>query len=1040
MGGFCDHSVMSEIRFGGDDPHNIHNRIVLRAREESLVVRGAPGSGRTTCAVEVLASAARDGQSVLLLVPDRARADLLTPRVQVHVPDLVRPVRTPAAFAYHVVDTFRRARQDPLGPLSLVTGARQEELLSHLLATVPVSWPDSLSPELRALPAFRTQIRNLFARAGEAGLDGRALEELGHQIGLDAWVSAGQLLEQWEHGEGFDVRTRGTMEVDLSRIQHLAADLLTSWDEIAQCEGLTAPAPRSDVVIVDDLQDCTASTVEMLAAMAQQGTRVVAFSDPDVAVSTYRGGQPHLDGRLAQRLGTDICELGPVHRGGPLLREFVSSVTSGITQSGPAGRRHALVYETGERQVAAPEKIETHVGASQAQLGALIARLLRAHYLHEGIAWEKQVVIVRSAAAVARTRRHLRRAGVPLGGASQAFIFSAEPVTRVLLTLLCPPDNPDDVDEYALALVSSAYVSVDALELHGALAAINAEMEKGSAPVGLVDLLEEGHLRERIPQASTREALDKAARLWACGRQNTAKSPSHALWELWEGSSVAEQWRNLAVRGSIDAELYDDRLDAIVALMRVADVWEQRNPGADAQMFAQHLLAEKLPVDTITSVGQRPPGVEVLTPAQAVGREWEVVCVLDLHEGVWPDLRLRDRLLRTDVLADLVAGRLPQDHEGRPRLPEDARAARRTILDDERRLFAASVSRSTRVLHLGTVLAEDSAPSPFLDIIPGFQQGCAEGRIVAQEVPPPLDIAGHVGSLRHIAAAQEDSVQRQRATTLLAVLAREGIRAADPATWIGAGHLSSTTPVSSLEEVVVSPSSFERVLDNPMEWFLSSVGATEPATETMRVGTLVHDLAREYPRGRRAELLAALKERWTELEIDTSNEQGRRAYDHAEEMVGALADHIEAMSDLQEIRVEVPFDVRISGVRVRGRIDRLERVEDGWRIIDFKTAKDGLKTKMKNASDNAQLALYQLALAALGMPCVEARLAYLGHGDVRFARQEPLDEETKAQWEEKVQQVAEIMCGPIYRANIGGNGVFFGRKDPLEGLGNRSIE
>ncbi|QWW20092.1 PD-(D/E)XK nuclease family protein [Schaalia sp. 19OD2882] len=1031
------------------------------ARDHDMVVRGAPGSGRTTCALATAREALARGGDVLVLVPDRVRADRLMPLVQEMAPDLVRPVRTPAAFAYHVVDTWRRVRTDPLGPLQLVTGARQEELLGRLLVTTDAPWPDSISPGLRALPAFRAQVRNLFARAGEAGIDGLELARLGAQLDIPVWQGAGHLLHEWEHGEGFDVTTRTSMQADLSRIQHLAATLLTHWQERADGAGVTAPPPLPHTVVVDDLQDCTASTVELLAACAGAGARVVAFSDPDVAVASYRGGQPHLDGRLAERLGVDIVDLGQVHRGGPLLRDLVRRTVSRIGQSGPAGRRTVGVHTPQAPQVggvrtdttpaadrasdtsAPPEEVRTHLAASAAQLGALTARLLRAHHLHEGIPWDQQAVIVRSASRVLETRRHLRRAGVPLAGRRQAHVFSAQPVTRVLLALLHEADQGEDptvTTERAHMLLDSAYLDADSLDLQRALSTLNADRGVGVArPVGLVDLLEAPDLIEGLGDQDLREALTRAASMWRLGSEVAHSSPSQALWALWDAAGVAQSWREQAVKGGGDCDLFDDRLDAVLALFRVADVWEQRHLGGDALAFATDLLAETLPVDTLGAVGRRPPGVDVLTPAQAAGRQWEVVCVLGIQDGTWPDLRLRDRLLRTDILTDLVAGRLPQDQDGNVIVPEDARAARKAVLDDETRLFAAAISRSTRVLHLGAVLSEDQAPSPFLDLVPGFR-GDALDDLQVDEVPPPLDLAGHVGALRHIAASEESGPRSERALTLLALLAREGVSAADPRTWTGAGGISSAEATCSTAEVVVSPSSFEKVRENPMAWFLSSIGASEAPGQAQTLGSLVHALAEAHPHGGGQRILAALEEHLPELDVDPDTENGRRVHEHAREVVAALASYLDATDSHAQVEVEVPFDVTVAGVRIRGRIDRLEKVGEGWRIIDFKTAKKGNKKSAVPVPDNPQLALYQLALTAMGRMCVGAELKYLGHGDVRTAVQMPLDPERTEYWIGELQAVADIMRGPTYAAIPSTDFRPRGGTDLIESLAVRSIE
>ena len=55
----------------------------------------------------------------------------------------------------------------------------------------------------------------------------------------------------------------------------------------------------------------------------------------------------------------------------------------------------------------------------------------------------------------------------------------------------------------------------------------------------------------------------------------------------------------------------------------------------------------------------------VTTPQAAAGRQWQLVVVAGVQEGVWPDLRLRGSLLGSEHLVDVVSGRAG-DLPGRP--------------------------------------------------------------------------------------------------------------------------------------------------------------------------------------------------------------------------------------------------------------------------------------------------------------------------------------------------------------------------------------
>ncbi len=986
-------------------------RVLDAARTRSLVVRGAPGSGKTTCALALAQSYAEEDGAVMLLAPDRRRADALTPVVQKILPTTVRPVRTPASFSYLVVNTWRTCRSDPLGPLELITGAQEDQRLEKLLAEENTPWAQSFSPHMRSLPSFRLELRNLFARCAEEGIDAHGLRSLARDISNQSWEQAADIYEALESDPERRVTHRDVMRSDSAHIQRIAAHLLTRWDEDAASVGVAVDPPRPSIVIVDDLQDCTPSTIELLAALAEQGTRIVAFSQPDVAVATYRGGVPLIDLRLVDRLGMDMTELREVHRGTGELRTLVSSIVGRIPQSGQVGHRKAQCapgLPSGE------DNIHVHIAASFSQLGALIARQLRSHHLHDDVPWEEQVVIVRSAAIAEDVRRQLRRASVPLAGASQAFTFSREPVTRILLEMLCLPggENSSDEDTWraqlAQRLLDSPFVSADHVEVRRLMRRLEAQ-SASHEPISLVALLD-GEVAPSLEGISGQLArqLGRARNMWSAMTGLWRKRPRVGLWALWSSAKVEEQWRDEAIRQTADSPWYDDQLDAAIALFRVADIWEQRTPEGTAMTFAQELLASDVPTDTIAQTGIRPPGVEILTPTQAAGREWQVVCVAGVQDGQWPNLTLRDRLMHSGWITDIGSGDI--DRAGAvPNFDEDARAERKRILDDEMRLFASAVSRSQRFLHIGAVRTDSAAPSVFVDIASSQVPGLRDEEVIPlEEVPPPLDLPGHVGMLRHIAAQGDKNEDSDLAVTLLALLAREGVYSADPSRWTGTGGISSTSDILGDHKARMSPSKLETARDCTLKWFFESSGASYSAGEAQRIGTLIHALAQRFPNGTEEELLLALEAEWGSLGIDSSTFEGRRAYDKAQKMITAFSQYAAQVSG--KVETEVPLRAEIGDVIVSGSIDRLEHTDEGVRVVDLKTSAHPVTKKA--AEDHPQLAAYQVALAANGQHVVRALLTFLGKGKPEERQQVGFDEETLQLWRDEIERVGKATRGP----------------------------
>ena len=1010
--------------------------VVEAARHRDAIARGAPSSGRTTVALAVLAEAVSGGRSAVLLVPDRGRADHLAPRAQVLAPNAVRPVRTPASFAYQVVSTWRTQRRSPLGPVELVTGSAQDQAIARLIESVPAPWPDQIPAQMRAMPAFRAELRNLFARAGEAGMDGDALIAAGERFGQGQWVAAGHLLRELLDASVTGPECPGALRVDLSRIQALAADLVGSWERDGAAAGVSAPPPVPDVVVVDDLQDCTPSTITLLGACSAAGARVVALSDSDVAVAGYRGGEPHLDLRLASLLGAGIDELDRVHGPSPRIRALVAEAASRVTQSGPSARRRA-----GADGDDAERPLRTHLAATPAQMGALIARELRAHRLHDAVAWSGQVVIVRSASMVDEMRRHLSRGGVPVAGGGRAFDFASQPVTRLMLDLLVAPRGGSTAEAAARAglakrLLASALVGADMLAVHRLLRGLAEQRPDGAGagepapprpcgPPDTADLVVDPALwgpplreeadrkgRRAAAAAELAGALGRAGDVWEAAATGAERRPQEALWAMWSAAGVADQWRSRAMADDAESGWYDDQLDAVVALMRVADVWEQRNPGGAAGRFAEELLGGSVPIDTISRVGQRPEGVEVLTPAQAVGRHWDVVAVVGLQDGVWPNMRLRDRILRADLLADVGAGRTTTDPEGNEALIDSTRAARKSVLDEEYRLLVAALSRATRFIHAGAVRNEHQAPSAFFDLVATHAGTPRTGGVVPlDEVPAPLSLSGHIAALRQDAARADGSERAASAVRLLALLAREGVRAAHPDRWMGAGG-TPTTDAALTGEVVLSPSQFESALQCPLRWFLTTIGADGPGTAAQSLGTLVHDIAERHPNGTREQLRAALDERIGELGYDLGTWAGRRDHAHAYAVIDNLASYMEGVPGA--VDVEGTVAANVEGVTIRGRMDRVEHVDGGVRVTDIKTGRYGYTAK--SVPDNPQLAAYQMALIALEQPVVGGRIALVGGDKERVFDQPALHGEALDEWRAAVRRVGEAARGPSFRA------------------------
>jgi DNA helicase II / ATP-dependent DNA helicase PcrA len=75
--------------------------------------------------------------------------------------------------------------------------------------------------------------------------------------------------------------------------------------------------------------------------------------------------------------------------------------------------------------------------------------------------------------------------------------------------------------------------------------------------------------------------------------------------------------------------------------------------------------------------------------------------------------------------------------------------------------------------------------------------------------------------------------------------------------------------------------------------------------------------------------------------------------------------------------LERAFSAELDGWRLRGIIDRVDRVGDAWRIIDYKTGRPLPASRLRR---DLQLALYALGAGELGLDPLELEIAYLRDG------------------------------------------------------------
>ena len=937
--------------------------VIDTADAESAAVIGAPGTGKTTTLIELVANRVLDrgwnADELVVLTPNRASAtrlrDALSLRLGVATNGPV--ARTTNSLAFELVQ--HAAQLIGADRPKLLTGGDQDQIIKELLqghiddGTGP-AWPPMLAPEVRQLKGFRTELRELMMRATEFGVTPQRLRELGARHQHDEWIAAADFVDEYLGIVG----SMAQNALDAAELMAFATAALEG--DIGEKLG------RLRLVIVDDLQETTEATVALLRAFVARGVAVVALGDPDVATNAFRSGERDALGTLSSRLGLPGLRtfiLSTAHRQGPELRALTNAVTDRIGTAA-AGRQHAAVAGG----VSSSQPVVTVNAATPAREVAAIARLFRQHHLLGGVPFGRMAVVVRTGSLIRPVSRALALAEVPTHTLAGGTALRDDHAARALLSVVdVALGRTELTPPLATEIMLGPFGGFDRLALRRLRVALRAEELAGGGNRSSDELLVEAlsapgrfaTIDHRIGRNADRIAQTLAA---TAELAKTDGSIEQLLWLVWERSGLAKTWFEQALGTGLTAADANRNLDGVMALFTAARRFAERRPNDSARLFIDDLLGAEVPEDTLApqTSGE---SVLVTTPSGAVGMEFDVVAVAGLQEGVWPNLRIRGSLLYPQALVEASKSTLAA-HSG-----DDGAAAideRKQVLGDELRMFALAVSRARTQVILTAVANEDEAASVLFGLVP---QGLAEALDATEW--HPLSLRGVTGRLRRElvrprpdGAAAFVASDRADAAASVARLAREGVPGADPAEWHGLLDPSTTGPLHDLDDpevtVGVSPSKLEAFEASPLNWFIDVMSGTQTST-AMGVGTIVHWAMETATDPSLDALWEAVQSRWSELLFESPwlAEKQKRA---ARVLTAGLSEYLHDFRSAGRklVAPEAAFSVVVGRGKLNGKIDRVEQHDDGSIVIvDLKTGR--AETNQIKIDANAQLGAYQLA-------------------------------------------------------------------------------
>jgi superfamily I DNA/RNA helicase/RecB family exonuclease len=955
---------------------------VINHRGSPLVVIGGPGVGKSATLVARAQSYLAEGvkpDHILVLTYDRHRASELNDQIfsQSDRATSGSLVKTFPALAFAIL-RLHRARAGK-NPPRLLAGPEQEYFIRELLAGAAEAnlyqWPEQVLNASQT-SAFARELRDLISRATEHGITPEELRAMSEREKFPLWAAASNFYVNYRELSGLSHENA----FDSSEMIYQATLALENDREFR--EDIRS---RHQVILVDEFHESDPAHRKFLEALYSD--ELTLYVDPDSAIGRFRGADPESIPSIFDRYRdsrgnpTNQIILTTDYRGTRAITDLGVALAQGFSLSRMSAHRlrscaaSELINE-GATEISRP--IALAQCESVHDEARLIAQHFQGKHLREGIPYGEMAVIIRSPSTRATTlRRVFASLNIPVREEIQSLPLNKQPAVAPLITLASLSfalAGKTLSNERAEELLPSALIDELLLSRYGGadfltLKRIRASLINSRS----VDDVRTSHqiIREYLITSvadlewSEFAPIKRISDLLHHGKSavRPGATSEDVLWALWssakdeDGAPLAQRWQRDAIEGDENA---DRDLDGVLALFEAAARYTDQRPGNTGNAFIKQLINESIASDTIAARTQRHDVVSILTTHAAKGREWSVVAVAGVEEGVWPNLTPRGSLLGSERLVESQREGSAADRTSR----EYQLAALSALKDDERRLFYNAITRAKSSLLITTTVGDEARPSQFFNEV-AESLNIDEEELSSVERRIYLTPARLVGALREEAEGA-DATRSHEAISILAYLHQAGIRVANPDSWYGAREISTAAPLfSDTEKISLSPSSLDTLHKCPLKWAFEYSGGRDSDSTAQIIGTTFHALAAKLKDG--ATLTALQNEMealWNQLndQLDLGSGWSAKAErDRALNMLEKVFQYHHS-SERELLAVEKSFTITIGKIKISGSVDRLEITSDGQLyVVDLKTSKNAISKA--EALENPQLAVYQLAIS-----------------------------------------------------------------------------
>lgn len=895
-------TTVSEIRI---DPSDWGDHVATPGHPQIVV--GGPGTGKTEFLCRRIASAisaGTDPHAIVILTFSRLSVNDIRTRLfdAIGSPSYQVQVATYHSLANRLVEANYSSLGWQQAPAVLAGPEHEDFVLSVLKKEDPSRWADRYRSIL-GTNAMASELTDFILRFHEQN---NTVADL-----------ARTEIPEWEGISGFLTRYNNELtashRIDYGRLLNEAVAVVESDSNISD---------SYHHVFADEYQDTSPVQARILFGLSRTSRSLTVAADPYQSIYSFRGTD------MGNVLGFPAKAFEAL---GGVADRLVLTTSFRVPQEILA----AAVNVTGRELPGAAGKVasvrtkgsvESHIFGSPDSESEWIASDIERLHLVDGVDLNRIAIFTRSGGPFQqRVAASLERRRIPHGLTLEQ--LEDQPVVRFVYDLVASASGAQaetDVADTMRSLLLGPFVAAP----HGAVNEVVADVEGGTSwPDAIATrIAHAGPLADLLRDPSWADSVPART----------------GLWQLWNALPQLHSIAN-------DDDRISDRM-AWSAFSQAVTRMGERAPKAtlrDQQMLAS---SSDIEADALFSFRSgAASGVTIATMHRAKGTEYDAVYVAHAVEGLLPDLREKDSLLRTRLL--------------NPHLPEERVEYMHFRLNEERRLAYTAMTRATdRVVWTATELdskSEQIRPSQFL------------AQVASPTVPTsdatPLTHRGYEAMLRRtLRDPLADDVERLASLTVLADAVAHGF--VDQAQRYGTAERGGDTGFIAPDHRS-SPSQANTYSQCPRRYALERFATKKDSSSPhMTFGTLIHKvleiaeaevLESDAPRSTFERAIEILDEVWDELGFGDDS-IGRAWYRRAEVVLTNLYEKWPNSADVVAVETDVRID--LADTSWAGKIDRVEVAAGKLTVVDYKTSRKS--ATVPEAKESLQLGFYLLAAQA----------------------------------------------------------------------------